>query len=54
VRFVEVDLGAPTGGAGLVIELEGGVRLLIADRAAVALAAELLAVVGGGRKGGRR
>jgi hypothetical protein len=51
---VEVDLVAPAGGAGLVIELGGGVRLLMADRTAVALAAELLAVVGGGRKGGLR
>lgn len=53
VRFVEVEM-APCGGAGLVIELEGGARLLMADRAAVALAAELLALVGGERKGGRR
>jgi hypothetical protein len=53
VRFVEVEV-TPAGGAGLVIELEGGTRLLMADRAAVALAAELLALVSGERKGGRR
>lgn len=52
VRFVEVEV-APAAGPGLVIELEGGSRLLMADRAAVALAAELLALVGR-RKGGRR
>jgi hypothetical protein len=52
VRFVEVEV-TPSGGTGLVIELEGGTRLLMADRAAVALAAELLALVAC-RKGGRR
>jgi hypothetical protein len=38
----------------MIIETQGGVRLLLADRAAIPLAAELLALLGTRRKGGRR
>jgi len=53
VRFLEVDLAAAATG-GMIIELEGGVRLLLAGRAAIPLAAELLAPLRACRKGGRR
>jgi len=54
VRFVEVALEAPVG-TRMVIELEGGLRLLLADKEAIPLAARLLAELSGcQRKGGRR
>ena len=53
VRFVEVELAAPAA-TRMIIETQGGVRLLLADRAAIPLAAELLALLGARRKGGRR
>ena len=42
VRFMEVEFEAPRG-TRMVIELEGGLRLLVADDRAVELAARLIA-----------
>ena len=53
MRFVEVDLAAAAA-TGIIIELTGGVRLLLADRGAIPLAAELLAHLRCNRKGGRK
>lgn len=53
VRFVEVEFAAPVG-TRMIIELEGGVRMVLADRGAIELAAELLCCLRGRRKGGRR
>ncbi len=53
VRFVEVEFAAPMG-TRMIIELEGGVRLLLADRGAIELAAELLASLQQRGKGGRK
>ena len=55
VQFVEVEFAAPVG-TRMVIELEGGVRLVLADDRAIPLAAALLDLLaeGRGRKGGRR
>jgi len=53
VRFVEVEFGAPVG-TRMVIELGGGVRLLLADEAAVPLAGDLLDYLARRRKGGGR
>jgi hypothetical protein len=53
VRFVEVAFEAPVD-TRLVIELEGGLRLLLADEEAIPLAAGLLDALAGIRKGGRR
>ena len=53
VRFVELDWDAPRA-TRIIIELEGGLRLLLADDGAIPLAAELLALLRGGRKGARR
>ena len=53
VRFVEVEFAAPMG-TRMIIELEGGVRLLLADRGAIELAAELLAALEQREKGGRK
>ncbi len=53
VRFVEVEFVAPMG-TRMIIELEGGVRLLLADRGAIELAAELLASLQQRGKGGRK
>ncbi len=50
VRFIEIEFAAPIG-TRMVIELEGGLRLLIADDSAVELAAQLINAI---RKGGRR
>jgi hypothetical protein len=50
VHFVEVEFAAPIG-TRMVIELEGGLRLLVADDSAVELAAQLISAL---RKGGRR
>ena len=44
VRFVEVEFAAPAA-TRMIVELECGVRLLLADRAAIPLAAELLALL---------
>lgn len=59
VRFMEVEFEVPVG-TRMVIEVEGGLRLLVADEDAVELAAQLLnrlGELGHGprfRKGGRR
>ena len=53
---MEVEFAAPLG-TRMVIELEGGLRLLVADDAAVELAAQLINALqscGCHRKGGRR
>lgn len=49
-RFVEVEMPAVT--ACLVIEMEGGGRILISEPAHVTLLVQLLASVGGHREGG--
>ena len=41
VRFAEVEFERPRA-SGMVVEVEGGLRLLVADEASVALAAQLL------------
>jgi hypothetical protein len=48
---MEVEFDAPRG-TRMVIELEGGVRILVADDEAVELAAELLGCLARVRKGG--
>ena len=59
VRFVEVEFEAPVG-TRMIIELEGGLRLLVADDQAVELAAKLLHALTDlergirGRRGDRR
>jgi hypothetical protein len=55
VQFVEIEFAAPRG-TGMVIELDGGLRLVLADWKAIPLAAALLdlSAEGRGRKGGRR
>ena len=53
VRFVEGALEAPVG-TRMVIELEGGIRLVLADEAAIPLAARLLDLLSGEQKGGRK
>ena len=53
VQFVEVEFAAPTG-TRMVIELEDGVRVLVADAAAIPLAGELLDYLQRCRKGGAR
>ena len=50
VRFIEVEFEAPRG-TRMVIELSGGLRLLVADDSAVELAAQLINAL---REGGRR
>jgi hypothetical protein len=50
---VEVEFNAPAQ-TRMVIELAGGVRLLLADRRAVPLAADLLADLLARGKGGRK
>jgi hypothetical protein len=50
VRFVEVEFEAPVG-TRMIIELDGGLRLLGADDSSVELAAQLINSL---RKGGRR
>lgn len=53
VRFVEVELSAPAG-TGMVVELQGGIRLLVADREAIGLVGELIEYLQRSRrKGGR-
>ena len=53
VRFVEVAFEAPVE-TRMVIELEGGLRMLLADESAIPLAARLLDALAAQRKGGRR
>ena len=59
VRFMEVEFEAPVG-TRMVIEVEGGLRLLVADDQSVELAARLLNALGreqsrtSGAKGGAR
>ena len=53
VRFVEVEFAAPVG-TRIIIELEGGVRLLLADRGSIELAGELLDYLRCRGKGGAR
>ena len=53
VRFVEIAFEAPVD-TRMVIELEGGLRLLLADEGAIPLAARLLDALADHRKGGRR
>jgi len=53
VRFVEVAFEAPVD-TRMVIELEGGLRLVLADETAIPLAAELLDCLASRRKGGRK
>ena len=53
VQFVEVEFSAPAG-TRMVVELDGGVRLLVADREAIELAGELIEYLRRPRrKGGR-
>jgi hypothetical protein len=51
-RFVEVEMPAPGAGA-LVIELEGGGRILLSEPAHVALLVQLMESVATDREGGR-
>jgi hypothetical protein len=51
-RFVEVEMPSASSGC-LVIELEGGGRILLSERAHVALLAQLLESVAGHGEGGR-
>ncbi|MCX6877038.1 MAG: hypothetical protein NTW21_24980 [Verrucomicrobia bacterium] len=51
-RFVEVEMPAASA-SHLVIELAGGGRILLGEPAHVTLLLQLLAGVGGGRKGSR-
>lgn len=55
VQFVEVEFAVPLG-TRMVIELDGGLRLVLADERAIPLAAALLDLLAEGRrrKGGRR
>jgi hypothetical protein len=53
VRFVEVEFEVPVG-TRMIIELEGGVRLLVADEAAIPLAGDLLDYLQRLREGGAR
>lgn len=54
VRFMEVEFDAPRG-TRMVIELSGGLRLLVADDSAVELAAKFINSLrsAGGEQGGR-
>lgn len=53
VRFVEVELPAPAA-PRLVIELGGGLRILLADPADIDLAVDFVVHLRHHRKGGRR
>lgn len=53
VRFVEVEFEAPVG-TRMVIELEGGLRLVLANEQAIPLVAKLLDYLADLRKGGRK
>ena len=51
-RFVEVEMH-PVAARPLVIEMEGGGRILLSEAAHVVLAVQLLASIPGCRQGGR-
>ena len=51
-RFVEVEMPAALA-SSLVVELEGGWRILLSEPAHVTLLAQLMVCVAGDRKGGR-
>lgn len=53
MRFVEVELPA-TVAPRLVIEMESGLRLILADPGDVGLAADFVARLRAHRKGGRK
>ena len=53
VRFVEVELPAAVA-PRLVIEMEGGLRLILADPMDIGLAAEFVSRLRAPRKGGRK
>ena len=53
VQFVEVEFEAPVG-TRMVIELEGGLRLVLANEEAIPLAAALLDRLAAQRKGARK
>ena len=53
MRFVEVELPAAVA-PRLVIEMESGLRLIVADPMDVGLAAEFISRLRAGRKGGRK
>lgn len=53
VQFVEAEFEAPVG-TRMVIELEGGIRLVLADEEAIPLAACLLEALVQARKGGQK
>jgi hypothetical protein len=53
VQFVEVEFEAPVG-TRMVIELEGGLRMVLANEKAIPLAAALLDYLAEKRTGGRR
>ena len=53
VRFVEVEFAAPAG-SRMIIELDGGVRLMLADRGAIPLAAGLIEHLRSSGKAGAR
>ena len=50
-RFVEVEM-PPVAASYLVVELEGGGRILLSEPAHVALVAQLLVTITGYRQGG--
>ena len=53
MRFVEVELPAPAA-PRLVIEMESGLRLILADPMDIGLAADFISHLREPRKGGRR
>ena len=53
MRFAEVEFERPPG-RGMIIELEGGVRLLVAEEPAVELAAQLINYLWALEEGGVR
>ena len=53
VQFVEVEFEAPVG-TRMVIEVEGGLRLVLANEQAIPLAAALLDYLAKQRRGGRK
>lgn len=53
VQFLEVEFEAPRD-TRMVIELEGGLRMILADEKAIPLAAAFLDYLAEKRKGGRK
>jgi len=51
-RFVEVEMPAVVAGP-MIIEFEGGGRILLSEPAHVSLLTQLLASIGGHQEGGR-